>query len=198
MNVRLQYDLDFLAGVYYDERLQLNNYSLNISMVTKTIDPVETNIAMDRLKFFVNEVLSSTVFINQAHVEQAETLSWCGANVTTLPEEPVDQIVGMMLYYKLNAIMEGRIEINRLDISSTLGEGVWYQHDEEDVPGPFAAKGWWTDSSTQHDSIEAEPVADNVVKVVSTGWYEAELDWPDQSASTGNTVVFGKFPKNDN
>jgi hypothetical protein len=32
-----------------------------------------------------------------------------GINVTTLPEEPVDQIIGMMLYYKLNAIMEGRM-----------------------------------------------------------------------------------------
>lgn len=198
MNVRLQYDTDFLGGVYYDERLQLNNYSVSISMVTKTIDPVETNIAMDRLKFFIGEVLAGTVFINQAHMEHAETLAWCGANVTTLPEEPVDQIVGMMLYYKLNAIMEGRIEITQLDISSTLGEGVWYLHDEEDSSGPFSPKGWWNDSSTQHDSIEVEPVADNVVKVVSTGWYEADLDWPEQSSSTGNTVVFGKFPKNEN
>jgi hypothetical protein len=131
-------------------------------------------------------------------MEQAETLAWCGANVTTLPEEPVDQIVGMMLFYKLNAIMEGRIEITQLDLSSTLGEGVWYLHDEEDNPGPFSTKGWWDDSSTQHDTIEVEPVADNVVMVVPTGWNEAELDWPEQSTSTGNTVVFGKFPKNEN
>lgn len=199
MNVRLQYDTDFLAGVYYDERLQLNNYSVSISMVTKTIDPIETNIAMDRLKFFINEIIASAVFINQAHTEQAEMLSWCGANITTLPEEPVDQIIGMMLFYKLNAIMENRIEVTRLDISSSLGDGIWHLHDEEDSSGPFTTKGWWNDSSTQHESIETEPTADNVVKVVSTGWYEVDLDWPDQSTSTtGNTVVFGKFPKNEN
>ncbi len=197
MNVRLQYDIDFLAGIYYNEQLQLNSYSVNINMVTKTKDAVETNIAMDRLKFFVNEVLASTVFVNQIHTEHAETLSWCGANVTTLPEEPVDQIIGMMLYYKLNAIMENRIEISSLSISSTLGEGVWYIHDEEDSEGPFAAKGWWNDSSTQHDSIEVEP-EDNIVKVVTTGWYEAELEWPDQAPPAGNTVVFGNFPKNEN
>lgn len=197
MNVRLQYDIEFLAGIYYNEELQLNNYSASISMVTKTIDPIETNIAMDRLKFFINEVMANAVFINQAHTEQAETLNWCGANVTTLPEEPLDQIIGMMLFYKLNAIMEDRIEITSLSISSTLGEGMWYLHDEEDAVGPFSTKGWWNDSSTQHDSIEIE-AEDNVVKVISTGWYEAELDWPDQSTSTGNTVVFGKFPKNEN
>ena len=198
MNVRLQYDVDFLAGIYYDERLQLNSYSVSLSMLTKTIDPVETNIAMERLKFFMNGVIDNTVFINQAHTDQAETLLYLGANVTTLPEEPVDQIIGMMLYYKLNAIMEGRIEITQLDINSVLGDNVWYLHDEEDSPGPFATKGWWDDSSTQHETIETEPVSDNVVKVISTGWYELGLDWPEQTTPTGNTVVFGNFPKNEN
>ncbi len=198
MNVRLQYDVEFLAGIYYDERLQLNSYSASLSMITKTTDAVETNIAMDRLKFFINGVVDNTVFINQAHTDQAETLLYLGANVTTLPEEPVDQIIGMMLFYKLNAIMEGRIEITQLDINSVLGDNVWYLHDEEDNPGPFATKGWWDDSSTQHETIELEPVDDNVVKVISTGWYELGLDWPDQTPPAGNTVVFGNFPKNEN
>ncbi len=198
MNVRLQYDVEFLAGIYYDERLQLNSYSASLSMITKTTDAVETNIAMDRLKFFINGVIDNTVFINQAHTDQAETLLYLGANVTTLPEEPVDQIIGMMLFYKLNAIMEGRIEITQLDINSVLGDNVWYLHDEEDNPGPFATKGWWDDSSTQHETIELEPVDDNVVKVISTGWYELGLDWPDQTPPAGNTVVFGNFPKNEN
>lgn len=198
MNVRLQYDVEFLAGIYYDNRLQINSYSVSLSMLTKTIDPVQTNIAMDRLKFFINGVMEHTVFINQSHVEQSEMLSLLGVNVTTLPEEPVDQIIGMMLYYKLNSIMEGRIEITQLDISSTLGDGVWYLHDEEDNPGPFAAKGWWDDSSIQHETVELEPVADNVVKVISTGWYELGLDWPEPASPTGNTVVFANFPKNEN
>lgn len=198
MNVRLQYDVEFLAGIYYDERLQLNSYSVSLSMLTRTADPVETNIAMERLKFFMNGIIDNTVFINQEHTDQAETLLYLGANVTTLPQEPVDQIIGMMLFYKLNAIMEGRIEITQLDINSVLGDNVWYLHDEEDNPGPFATKGWWDDSSTQHETIELEPVNDNVVKVISTGWYELGLDWPEQVQPAGNTVVFGKFPKNEN
>ena len=50
MNVRLQYDLDFLAGIYYDDRLQLNSYSVSMSLLTKTMDAVNTNTAMNRLK----------------------------------------------------------------------------------------------------------------------------------------------------
>jgi len=198
MNVRLQYDLDFLAGVYYNNQLQMNHYSVSMNLLTKTKDSVSTNIALDRIKLFVAAAMESTVFINQENQEQAEFFQMIGANVTTLPEEPVDQIVGMMLYYKLNAIMEGRMEIVNLDISSTLGDSVWYQHDEEDLSGPFAADGWWHQASMQHDSMDAEPVSDNVVKVTATGWHEMNLDWPENAnGATRAKILYANFPRNE-
>lgn len=198
MNVRLQYDIEFLAGIYYDDRLQMNKYDASISLTTATKDVASTNIAMERLKAFVFEELANTVFVNQNNMERAEFLQMIGVNVTTLPEEPVDQIVGMMLYYKLNAIMEGRMVITSLDISSSLGDGVWYQHDEEDSAGPFARDGWWHQSSTQHETVEPKELADNVVKVISTGWHEMGLDWPENTAPVTNTVVYANFPKHEN
>ena len=199
MNVRLQYDVEFLAGIYYEGSLKMNSYSVSMNLLTVSTDPVITNIAMDRLKYFIFGELDSTVFINSEYQEQAEMLSMLGVNVTTLPEEPVDQIVGMMLYYKLNAIMEGNMIVTALDISSELGDSVWYQHDEDDSSGPFAKDGWWVDSGLQHDSIELEPIEDKVVKVVNKGWNELGLDWPDpDSPPTGNVVVFGNFRRDEN
>lgn len=197
MNVRLQYDLEFLAGIYYD-CLQINSYNVSMNLLTKTKDSASTNVAMERLKAFVHGILESTVFINQANMERAEFLQLGGCNVTTLPEEPVDQIIGMMLYYKLNAIMEGRMVISGLDISSRLGDGVWYQHDEEDSAGPFAPDGWWHKASIQHETIEPEQVPGNIVKVISTGWHEMALEWPENTLPpSDNTVVYGKFPRNE-
>lgn len=198
MNVRLQYDLDFAAGIYYDNSLQINQYSVSLNLVTKTTDAEETNIAMNRIKCFVWSELEHTVFINQAHQEKAELMSLLGINVTTLPEEPVDQIIGMMLYCKLNAIMEGRMVVTSLDIQSTLGDQVWYLHDEEDALGPFANDGWWTLPSVQHETIEVDPVAENVVKVTTTGWQEYGLEWPEEVKHTANTVVYANFPRNEN
>jgi hypothetical protein len=198
MNVRLQYDLDFLAGIYYADRLQMNQYTISLNLLTKTKDSVSTNIALDRVKAFVHGALESTVFINQSNMERAEFMQMMGINVTTLPEEPVDQIIGMMLYYKLNAVMEDRMIVTGLDLSSTLGDGVWYQHDEEDVPGPFGAEGWWHQASMQHETIERDPEPGNIVKVMSTGWYELNLEWPENTVPpSANTVVFANFPKNE-
>lgn len=197
MNVRLQYDLEFLAGIYYEDRLQMNSYTVSLSLVTKTTDAASTNIAMDRLKAFVYAELDSTVFVNSAYQERAEMMNIMGINVTTLPEEPVDQIVGMMLYYKLNAIMEGRMEVAQLDISSSLGDSVWYQHDEEDAAGPFANDGWWHLPTVQHDTIAVNDT-DNVVKVMPNAWIEYGLMWPEaEHAPSANTVVFANFSKNE-
>ena len=199
MNVRLQYDLDFLAGIYYNDRLQINSYSVSISLLTKTMDAVNTNTAMNRLKAFMHGELANTVFVNQNAKERAEMLHIMGVNVTTLPEEPVDQIIGMMLYYKLNAIMEGRMSVTRLDVSSVLGDSVWYQHDaEEDSPGPFRAEGWWHEPTVQHDTVAVGDVGDNVVKVVPNAWIEYGLTWPEDTPEpTANTVVFANFAKHE-
>jgi len=199
MNVRLQYNLEFLAGIYYDDHLQMNAYSVGLNLLTKTTDPISTNIAMDRLKAFVFSELEHTVFINHKLKERAEMMSVLGINVTTLPEEPVDQIIGMMLYHKLNAIMEDRMVITQLDISSALGDNVTYMHDEEDSSGPFVQPGWWRESTVQHDTLDIEEAVDNIVKVVPSAWIEYGLVWPEESdMPTANTVVYANFPKNEN
>ena len=198
MSVRLQYDIDFMAGIYYGDTLQLNQYSVALNLLTMTTDTEEINIAMNRVKCFIWSELENTVFINQAHAEKAEMMSLLGINVTTLPEEPVDQIIGMMLYYKLNAIMEGNMIITALDVSSELGDSVWYQHDEDDAVGPFARDGWWHRPTCQHSDVDIESTEENVVKVSTAGWHEYGLEWPgEHSEENGNTVVFANFQRNE-
>ena len=175
----------------------MNNYMLKSWMITNTADAEVTNIAFDRMKYFLID-LDSTVFVDVNDTEACERYLNAGIRVTTLPKDPVDQILGVMFYYKLNAIMEGHMIISGLDISSSLGDNVWYMHDEEDNAGPFAKDGWWHKASVQHQTLELETIPDNVVKVHSTGWHELGLDWPEDKPSTGNTVVFANFPKNEN
>ena len=199
MNVRLQYDLEFLAGIYYDQMLHMNSYSVTLNLVTRTPHASSTNIAMDRLKAFVMSELANTVFINQNSMEQAEMLVVMGINVTTLPEEPVDQIIGMMLYYKLNAVMEGRMIVDSLDLSSVLGDSVWYRHDEDDLSGPFAEPGWWHEPNIRHHDLATDEEKSNVLKVMNHSWSEYGLQWiEDSTTATGNTVVFADFNKDEN
>jgi hypothetical protein len=196
MTVRLQYNLEFLGAVHFAEELQLNAYQVNLNLITNTKDVVKINVAMERLKTFVNSELANAVYIHQDQVDLAGIMQMIGANIVTLPEDPVDQIVGMMLYCKLNAIMEDVILVTSIDISSSLGDGVWYQHDEEDGLGPFATDGWWNLPTVQHESLPQPETDSKVVEVRPNAWAEYGLLWPEQTTvSKEHSVVYANFPK---
>lgn len=199
MNVRLQTNLEFPAGIYYNDQLRMNRYNVSVQLCTAATDHEQINIAMDRLKMFVYSELADTVFMNQGDVERAQFMDILGINVTTLPEDPIDQIVGLMLYCKLNAVMEGRMFVEQLNISSLLGDDVIYLHDMEDAVGPFQAEGWWHLNDTSHNSFDNIEAQENVVKVPTTGWGKYNLNWHDSAAaSPGKTVSFSKMTKDAN
>lgn len=199
MNVRLQYDIDFMAAIYYEGRLQFNNYSINLSLLTHSRDAASTNIAMERLRAFVYSELENAVFIGPMEREKADLFAMVGMNVVTLPEEPVDQVIGLMLYCKLNAVMENRMSVTALNIQSYLGDSIWYQHDDDDSIGPFSQDGWWHQPTCEHNNIELDSNTENVVKVSTAGWHDYDLEWPeDRAESSGNTVVFANFQRNEN
>jgi len=202
MNVRLQWDSDFLAGVYFQDRLQFNSYSVSFHLQTRTNDAASINVAMDRLRYFLHGSLEHAVFMrcNDAEtIERGEMLELLGVNVIPLPEEPVDQIIGMMLYYKINAVMEGRMVLTGIDINSSLGSEVWYCHDEEDDPGPFVTQGWWHSNASAPVMAVSDTPDSKTVKVTSTGWHDLDLDWPEQlmPVDQPNTVVYANFARNE-
>lgn len=195
MNVRLKHDMHFTAGIWYNDQLRMNNYSLRLWMTTTTKNAEDQNTAFERIKYFVYTQLDSTVFVNQANTEACNRFAATGVNVTTMPAEPVDQIIGIMLYFKLNAITEGRIDIAETELSSALGENITYLHsDFEDSLG-FEQPTWWTTADLVHSDILPED-SDKIVSLSqNTAWRDLDMAWTDMptEADTGNVVVFANF-----
>lgn len=199
MNVRIQYTLDFTAGIYYNNTVSMNNYTLRLWMITNTQNLANQNIAFARLKYYVYSVLDSTIFINSSEIEQQQRLIDAGLKVTNLPGDPVDQLIGIMLYYKLNAIMEDQITVIETEISSTLGESLVYLHSDQENSDLINYPAWWVDPGPScYDGAVTDQ--EKIVAIHhSSAWRELELGWPDAevSASEDNKVVFADFKKDD-
>jgi len=195
MNVRLKHDMHFAAGIYYNDQLRMNNYTLRLWMTTTTKNAEDQNTAFERVKYFVYTQLDSTVFVNHQHLEVCRKLAAAGVNVTTMPGEPVDQIIGIMLYFKLNAITEGRMTIVETELASALGDNITYLHSEFEDSIGFEQPAWWTTADLAHSDIVSEE-SDKIVSLAqNTAWRDLDMTWTDAPTETdvGNVVVFANF-----
>jgi hypothetical protein len=197
VNVRLQYTAQFTAGVHYHDRLIMNNYTFRAYMVTNVVESEQTNTAFERLKYFIDEEMASTVFINSENIDACQRYLAAGMNITTLPNEPVDQIVGVMLFHKLNAIMEERISIIEVECSSQLGDNMIYIHSENEVTNDLVLPDWWTTADVVHCDTNLID-SDNVLSLLrSNVWRELDLAWPIEATLETGNIVFADFGKDD-
>lgn len=191
MNIKIGYTANFIAGVWWSNQLILSTYTATFKLMTVTMDPAKSNIALDRLKYFVEEALQDTIFINQAETKQIKLLAQAGIKTTALPEEPVDQIIGMMLYSKINAIMEDNLIVRSVLISSTAGDNVIYEHDQEESCDPFNKPGWWNDSGPDHTFDIAVKKTNDKVFIIApkVNWRDLGLDWEPPEDDENNATV---------
>lgn len=201
MNVRLRYSTVFTAGIFYADQMRMNNYQVKLHIITNSEEGDDHNIALDRIKYFLHNQLNSTVFINSTDVEQCRAFASAGIKITTLPEEPLDQVIGIMLYCKLNAILEDRMIIDEIEICSELGENIVYLHNSEDAQGPFADTGWWRDSDTVHcDPALFDHEKTVALHHIGAGWRDLGLHWDESviiNIDNDNKVVFADFAKDE-
>lgn len=198
MNVRLQHNLVFTAGVHYHGQLIMNNYLLKAYMITNYVESEQVDMAFERLKFFVNEELDSTIFINKECKEECRLYAAAGIKVTTIPNEPVDQIVGVMIFHKLNAIMEGRISVVETELSSTIGDNVVYIHSENELTNDLDIPAWWTTPDLNHSELDVLD-SDKVFAIPYSGpnWDDLDLAWPNEEPKETGNIVFADFKQDE-
>lgn len=199
MNVRLEYALLFSAGVHWRGKLIMNGYRLKVYMITNTAESEVTNIAFERLKHFINEEIDSSVFISSEEQEAIRLYTAAGITITTLPRDPVDQIVGVMLFHKLNAIMEGRITVMETELSSHLGDNMVYLHSENETTEDIVIPSWWNSPDLTHFDLEFND-GDQVYTLAPGNyslWSELGLGWPDQEPTETGNIVFAEFGRDE-
>lgn len=200
MNVRLQYDMAWRAGIWFQHSLQMNNYQIELAMTTNTSNADDQIVCMNRINHFIYNELGNTVFINENDTEQIQLLSAAGINLTTLPEEPIDQVIGWIVFLKLNSILENQMVITDIMIQSDLGDNIKYMHSAGESLGPIEPTGWWSDPSPVHSSVKTAAGKKRIVKLPpGTSWKKLGLAWSNEigAVPTSNTVVFAQFVKDE-
>lgn len=203
MNVKLKKTFEFVSGAVYQNKFLINLYNVDIKMVTATSDTAEQNIAYERIKYWVHSILNDGVLIAEDS-EIFGAYQETGQRLIAMPMDPVDQILGFVLYSKFNAIAESRLVITDLEISSVHGDSMVYLHNENENLEGFNQTGWWNDPGPCWQNKSKKKRAANKVITLERmpEWKDLDLDWTSDDSSEKepelvSTVLFADFLKDE-
>ena len=176
------------------ERPTINTYSIKMEFTALAEDNHQHNVAYQRMKFWMHDIMDSCVLISQ---DNPDIKSWqeTGSRILIMPEDPVDQLVGIMLYSKLSAITEPHIMIDQVSVASPLDDDVIYHHYSDEDLGPFTQSGWWNDPRPVWQSKIPRGKGKVINLARAAEWKDHELDW--EKSPQENTVMITKINNED-
>ena len=197
MATRIERDFAFQAGVYFEGEFLMTVYELGLSMEVDTASIKEQNIAMDRLHYFLHECLGNSIFVQETEKKAIEKYLQADIKVCTLPDEPYDQIITILLLLKLNAITEGKLNITDISLMSGLSDDVKFVYDIETVANHPFDKGWWSDSSTSISDLSKSTKKDKIVRLIKhhSDWAGVGLDWEQKEHGKPTEIIFNCDPE---
>ena len=158
----------FKSIIIVDGELFGNEYNLNISLTPHTADLKEQTDYFERLKNLFEMVFANTI-TTWRDEKLYHTLKKSSNNrFVELPRPPYDQIMAAVCFCKANAILDSKITINFIELSSWQGDGITYTVDKNskelillDAPNWFSDKyikfdPWWlrADTATYDEEFE--------------------------------------------
>ena len=198
MNVRLSRDFVIPAATIFQDEFHINIYNISIDFITVSDVASDHNIAYERINHWLYNVFADSVMVinGNPHCKALSTVT----RVIELPDEPVDQIVNMMLFAKLNAITENRMRITDIELSSNLGDQVRYLHCEEETTGPFDDNGWWCDPRPNCGDAKGhkgKKVVSMLDRPNDPTWRDLGLGWADEDHVDAERKVMFVFNKDE-
>jgi len=176
MNAEIEKDFTFLTSIHFENKFFVNLYEMKAYMQILTENAVEQNIAIQRLDYFLTDYIDSAVLIKETEEEAINKYRTAGLKICTTPEEPYDQIVGMILINKCNAIMEGRIVMSNMTFGSKLSNLIKFNIDQEIAAAEFAGKYWYNKHNLSLQNKTSKK--DKIVNLFEQNdWKDVGLTW---------------------
>ena len=175
--VRIAWSPTFTCGVHLDTGVVMNTYTVDFQILTKSANTVDQNIAIERCKYIIYEQFSDSIILGDNDKKLAKKYQDVGFRTIILPHESADQLTGLALYCKLQAVTEDVLDILDVSLRSSMGGGISYLHNDEETVGPYEKSGWWNDAGPNCSILPS--TRKKVVTMNNLTWKNLDLDWDD-------------------
>lgn len=171
----------FQTAIHFNGKFIVNLYEMDAKMEIFTEDTREQNIAVERTIHFLSSSIEDCLFISSEETEAINKYTAAGIKVCVLPEEPYDQIVGLILMNKCNAIMENKVVMTEIIFGSKLSNLIKFELNHEVAKTEFNDKKWYNDPTLRmtNKSNKKEKIV-NLLDHKGCDWEDLDLTWKEK------------------
>lgn len=188
----LSWSTSWDSVISYNNQILPNNYTMTIGFDIVTDDSDLQNVAFDRIKYFVKNVMQDAIFSSMDDERNAYFQENFKQRIVTFPVQPQDLSVVTALYAKFNSIVEGKLEIESISLSSIQGDNVTIHYDadfaesstlltEHDLLKSAEKTPWWfRDDCGSADFFTMNVESNTMVFITDvTEWQGTGLEYPE-------------------
>ena len=187
----LSYECSFDTVLVMDNWISPNTYKCKIYFDIETDNGDEQNIAFERMKVLMEGVFQNSLFINMHNPLLQVLAKKTEQRIITLPTEPIVVIMAGIMFYKLSAIVEERISIQQIKLSSSQADNIWVHFDldfadsmgkmESEYHTVAKLEPWWFKSDPVTSDWFEVTKKDTKMHIQKASW-EKDLQWPTEKA----------------
>ena len=175
----------FKSIIVVDDELFNNDYTIKLHLTPVTADLKEQGDFFERLKMLFEHIFNNTITVCRDaklyNVLEKQTSN----RFIQLPRQPYDQLMAAVCFTKANAILQGKIIINELELSSYQGDGITYRILKE---GPeiqlLDVDNWFTTQYNKFDPWWLRSDTATYDKILDKGIYTGHYRWHNHEAIT--------------
>ena len=156
----ISWNTRFTNTICLKDKLWPNDYRIAINFVPLVSDAKKQNLIFEKYKYCFHRVFQNSVFIKH-DLKAYNTLRSFSNFVIDFVVEPFDQIAGVQIFSKLNAIGDGLLKVEAMQIESWQGENLQYVITDESPEWitlqemeKTVDNHWWKNSSPHFSSFQ--------------------------------------------
>ena len=180
-NSRIQKNFTFQTAIHFGGKFMVNLYEMDAKMEIYTEDPREQNIAVERITHFLSAGIEDCLFISIEDKDAINKYTAAGIKVCVIPEEPYDQIIGLVLMNKCNAMMEDKVVLTDILFGSKLSNLIKFELNHEVAKVEFDGKHWYNDPTLRlSDKFSKKDKIVTLLDHKCENWEDLDLTWKEK------------------
>tara|TARA_B000000609_G_scaffold156504_1_gene149199 strand:- start:858 stop:1493 length:636 start_codon:yes stop_codon:yes gene_type:complete len=164
--------------IIVDGELFQNEYSVKLYLTPYTADLQEQTKYFDRLKNLFEQIFANTITTWRQEPLYHLLKESSSNRFIELPKPPYDQIMAAVNFCKANTIMDGKILINKLELSSWQGDGITYSVDKDSKELLLLdTANWFSEKFANFDPWWLRPDTATYDQELDKGIYTGHFSW---------------------